>query len=57
MKIECSKEEKDTILVIGSTHAMCMFDNTPNVSCFDSESCEECIEKNIEWVIKEGEEE
>ena len=58
MKIECSKEEKEAIINVNNSSEMgCIFDNTSNVSCEDSEfSCRECLEHNIEWIIKEGEE-
>lgn len=59
MKIECTEKEKEAIIrTAGSSEMFCLFDNTQNVVCRGTQkACGGCVEENIEWVIREGEEE
>lgn len=61
MKIECTENEKEAIIrTAASCEMFCIFDNThtQNVVCRGTQKvCGKCVEENIEWVIKEGEEE
>ena len=51
MKIECTEKEKEIILEAFKDANLCPFDNTFGVLC--SGSCDACIEKRIEWKIKQ----
>lgn len=59
MKIECTESEKNAIIrAAASSEMFCIFDNTQSVVCRSTQKvCGKCVEENIEWVIKEGEEE
>lgn len=59
MKIECTENEKEAIIrTAASSEMFCLFDNTQNVVCMGTQkACGRCVEENIEWVIREGEEE
>ena len=58
MKIECTENEKEAIIRTAATsEVFCLFDNTQNVACRGTQkACGRCVEENIEWVIREGNE-
>lgn len=51
MKIICTKAEKELILQAFKDSNICLFD-TFGVLC--SYNCSVCVEKRIEWEIKDG---
>ena len=55
MRIECTKKEKELVLEAFEDANVCPFDDAFGISC--SLNCKACTEKNIEWEIKDGEQE
>ena len=53
MKISCTKGEKKVLTMILRNEAnFCPFEKLKDNYC--GGKCEECIEKNIEWQIEDG---
>ena len=53
MKITCTQEEKEQ-LILAMSFGACPFAMTEGHKCVNG-NCAVCIEKGIEWEIKEGE--
>ena len=54
MKINCTKEEKEWLVVsIMTSEEPCRFETTGSYT--NCKNCRECLNKNIEWEIKDCE--
>ena len=54
MKIECAGKEKKLLIDMFMESGTCPFDSA---HCSEWNVCRECFEKNVEWQIKDGEQE
>ena len=53
MKITCTSGEKKVLMMILENEAnLCPFDVLEETYC--NGKCRECLEKNIEWDVKDG---
>lgn len=59
MKIECTKEEKRMLIRSVVKSSICPFPASIDcpVELCQQPSCVRCMNENIEWVIKDGEQE
>ena len=52
IEIKCNKEEKERIInAFVENDLECIF-SIPDVKCSEMNDCEECLEKNIKWIVK-----
>ena len=57
MKITCTQDEKEMVVISMACSEHCPFDKTESVVCTGGyhENCRKCIEANVEWEIEDGE--
>ena len=53
MKITCTEDQKPLIVEALASSCHCFFPRGI-VRCICADSCSECLEKNIEWQIEDG---
>ena len=53
MKISCTKKQKRMLIFAMARSNDCLFP-ADIVNCRKMESCEQCLEENIDWQIEEG---
>ena len=55
MKIKCTQDEKEQLVMVLSCGIQCPFAETKGHWCDGTMNCRPCVEKAIEWEIeKEG---
>ena len=58
MKITCTKDEKEMLIISLANSIHCPFEFTESVSCKvapNLNTCMECVRKNIEWEVTDDE--
>lgn len=57
MKIQCTAEEQKILIPILATNMMCPFEHSEKkVECYGEwDGCIDCVSKNVEWEIEDGE--
>ena len=53
MKIICTQEEKEQLIMVAICSSQCPFAETKDHNCDGSLNCRKCIEEGLEWEIKE----
>lgn len=54
MKITCTQEEKDRIILLVINNRLCVLDDKRREFCGNYRSCKKCLEDRIEWEIEEN---
>lgn len=55
MKITCTQEEKDRLILIVVNSSLCVFNINRIDFCGCYKSCKTCLDEHIEWEIEGGE--
>lgn len=55
MKIVCTAEEKEQLIITMSCGTQCPFAQTDSVVCDGLMQCKPCVEKNVDWEITNDE--
>ena len=54
MKITCTQEERDQLIISMAGSVQCPFAETEGHSCDGTTNCRRCIDEGFEWEIVKG---